>query len=1460
MQEQMVRFLQSIGLTDPERFDMQFEAVTKNPLKPQQWDMIVTKDTPWTYDLLEPFLAGISQLNYPSHFTFTYRQPPTLASMLQLMMDWYRVQFRQPYGRLPLLNGNSITITYPNQEAFDQEKSMWTQLNDLFIFLQYPLVFKHKILPRVAEVNQEKVDQLQEQVKAVIASRIEDEEQDLFMREHLERIKEAETQLAISYEQDVKQQVNVEAKKKLRQKGEHVPMAIQDIKLNSGHVEVIGSIYNLFRREFSGNLVIRFVLAEGSHAILASINDRDADIDQALLQGLQEGDRIRVRGGVALDQINQEPRIYIKELVKVNPLPMREDNSSRKRVELHLHTKMSTMDGVGDIDAYCALAKHMGHEAIAITDHGVVQGFPEAQAAAKKHGLKMIYGSELYMIDENISHIMNASQTSLQKTDYVVFDLESTGLSSRYDRIIEIGALRIRQGAIIDRLSMLLHPGDVQISAAASDVSGITMKMLDGQPTFAAVKDKINQFFKDAIVVSHNAPFDMGFMVTAFEQLGISFKPPVIDTLTLSRYLYPEANSHRLGALAKRLGISYEEDKAHRAIYDAEVLVAIWEALRQKIIVDHRIQLHQDLKQLNQVNTLSKNLRSYHVTVLAKNTKGLKALYELVSESHLNYFADIPRTPRDLLLKHREHLLIGSACLNGEVFETAKTGSREALQKVMAMYDFIEIQPLEQYDYLIHIGTLPSQDMVKTLLKEIITVAKDLKKMIVATGDCHYVNPDDHLIRDVYIFAKGLKGVNHPMNPYFRKDLPKFENPHQHFRSTTEMLEAFAWLGKEEAERMVIDHPIAIAKMIEKMEPIQSTLRTPAIEGADKMLRDICFEKAHAQYGKVLPPLIQERLETELNGIIKSGYAVIYYITSKIIAQANEKGFIVGSRGSVGSSFAATMAGITEVNPLPPHYYCLECQYVEFNQDAKYKSGFDLPVKLCPECGHLLKSDGQNIPFATFLGFNANKVPDIDLNFPRDYQSLAHEATKTLLGDHQVYRAGTIETVAEKTAYGYVRGYFETMGEDVTKLKQAELTYLAKKAEGVRRTSGQHPGGIVVVPKEFSVYDFTPIQRPADNLETNIVTTHFAFDSLHDALLKFDMLGHVDPMALKMNADLTGMKIDDIPLNDPDALKCFASDSVLNRKEKYVEMVNGAMGLPEFGTNLGMDILNVINPKSFNDLVIISGLAHGTDVFNGNARNLITDKVATVDEVIGCRDDIMTYLISKGIDALIAFKIMEDVRKGKKLTKEYTELMRQVHVPEFYIDSCNKIKYLFPKAHAVAYVTMAVRVAYFKVHHPLAYYATYFTLRSKQYDYELMRSSSKEIYQQLQRYKRQKNELKKKLSPKEADLEVTLMNALEMKERGFEILPIDLEKSQAEAFIIDEAKKGLIPPFTVIDGIGANAALSIVKAREERMFVSAKDLMNRTKLSNTNIEKLKTQGVLKAIEEEETVSLFSFAD
>jgi DNA polymerase III subunit alpha, Gram-positive type len=1460
MQEKMQRFLLTLGIRNVDAFDLQFESVTKNPLQPQQWDMVVTKDTPWLFQQLEPFLAGIATLNYPSSFQFTYRQEIGLHDVMQLFREWYAHHYRQPWGIVPLINGKSITFSYSNPEAFEPYKPMWTSFNDVLIFINYPLVIKHKIQPSAPTIDQEKVNQLQAEVKAVIASRQEAEEDDIFVREHQERIKEAESLIAQTYEHDVKQEIHAVAKKRIRKKGDYQIIPLEEVKLNSGHVEVTGTIYHFFRREFNQKVFMRFVVAEGVDALLASIDERDADIDEVLSQTLKDGDRVRLRGAIALDQASQEPRLFVHECVRVQPLPLREDTSLRKRVELHLHTKMSTMDGVGDIDAYCALAKQMGHQAIAITDHGVVQGFPEAQAAAKKYGLKMIYGSEMYMIDENVNHIMNPQPLDLMTTDYVIFDLETTGLSSRYDRIVEIGALRVVKGQIKDRLSLLIHPGDVVISERASQVSGITMAMLKDKPKYAEVHHQIQAFFANAILVSHNAPFDIGFIKEAFAQEGADFSSPVIDTLTLSRFIFSEANNHRLGGLAKRLNVDYDETQAHRAIYDAEVLTHIWQEMKTILMTAHHVKKHDDLKRLSQVNTLARNVRSYHVNVLAKNQQGLKALYELVSVSHLHHFADYPRITREALLTHREHLLLGSACFSGEVFETAKTGSKDALLQVMKMYDFIEIQPLEQYDYLVHTGVLSSLEMVKTLLKEIISCAKELNKLIVATGDVHYVDPDDHIIRDIYIFAKGLKGVNHPLNPYFRKDLPSFDNPRQHYRSTTEMLAAFSWLPQADAESFVIDHPQLIANQIDAMEPIQHVLRTPHIEGADAMLKSICYAKAHAQYGKVLPPLIAQRLETELNGIIQSGYAVIYYITSKIIEQAEAKGHVVGSRGSVGSSFAATMAGITEVNPLPPHYYCPNCQHVSWNDDPKIKSGFDLPLKLCPDCGHVLKGDGQNIPFATFLGFNANKVPDIDLNFPRDFQAQAHEATKILLGEHQVYRAGTIETVAEKTAYGYVKGYYEALGKDPRDISQAQLTYLAHRAQGVRRTSGQHPGGIVVVPKEFSVYDFTPIQRPADNQETNIITTHFAFDSLHDALLKFDMLGHVDPMALKMNSDLTGIPVQDVPLNDPDALRCFASDDVLNRKEKWLEVNNGAMGLPEFGTNLGMDILNVINPKTFNDLVIISGLAHGTDVFNGNARNLITEKVASVDEVIGCRDDIMTYLISLGIDALVAFKIMEDVRKGKKLTPAYEELMRSVNVPEFYIQSCNKIKYLFPKAHAVAYVTMAVRVAYFKVHHPLAYYATYFTLRSKQYDMTLMQAPGKVIFQELQRLKRIKGELKKKLTPKEADLEVTLMNVLEMKERGYQILPLDLTRSEAERFIIDESRQGLVPPFVIIDGIGASAADSIVQARNQRPFMGIKDLTNRTKLSTTNIEKLKQFGVLKALEAEETVSLFSFDD
>ncbi len=1457
MSDRIQRFLHACGIENINDFDLDFLAITKDLFEDNKLLMVLEKQTPWTFDALDQFSRGVAHLSYPVDITFQYRSSITLVHERSLFDAWFMATFQRPFPGKIVSTNDTIVLEVPTQEEADGLLLKIKPFKELMLFITYPNSVTVRLNPRAPIIDAEKVATLNRQAKELAEIRLAEEDNDAFIDEHVELIKKEEQRLADAFEQDVKQQLFNEKERRKKQTGDYDIVALDAIQYTHEKVEVQGTIYSFFRRQANGKLFAKFVLGHASTGLFVTLQE-DKNIDKDAFVGLKNGVYVRIRGGMTLDMQTKEPRLHAHEIIRVDSPSLPEDRAHEKRIELHLHSTMSTMDAVGTMDQYAALAKSMGHEAIAITDHGVVQAFPEAQAAAQKHGIKMIYGCEMYMVDEAVTHIMHPVSTPLQTADYVIFDLETTGLSSRFDRIIEFGGVRVRNGEIIDQLSLLIHPEDVPLQATASEISGITMAMLNGQPTFNDVAQSIVSFIQGAILLSHNAPFDIGFLEASFARLNKPFQYPVIDTLTLSRHLFTDAKSHRLGALAKRLGVVYDEDRAHRAVYDAEVLVSIWHELKDRLIREYGVTTHESLAMLQATSSVLQTQRPFHTTVLCKNKQGLKALYKLVSQAHIDYFSDIPRIPRQAILEHREHLFIGSACMNGEVFEKARTQSRAALEEAIKMYDYIEIMPLDHYEFLVHTGAMDSLDAVKRVLLEIIDVAKKQHKVIVATGDVHYPTIDDKPIRDVYIQAKGLKGVPHPLNPYYRKDLPTFANPNAHYRSTDDMLDAFSWLPKEDAYDYVVTNTRWINDHIDTLEPIQDKLKTPSIPGVDEQLRMMCFERAQAQYGQKLHPRIHDRLEQELDGIIRSGYAVIYYITASVIAKANEAGFIVGSRGSVGSSFAATMAGITEVNPLAPHYYCPQCRFVEFIEEDTIKSGFDLPHRTCPSCQHGLKGDGQNIPFATFLGFNADKVPDIDLNFPRDYQAIAHEETAVLLGDNKVYRAGTIETVAEKTAFGYVKGYLESLGPHTKPLTQASLTVLAARVEGVRRTSGQHPGGIVVVPKEYDVFDFTPIQRPADNQDTHIITTHFAFEALHNSLLKFDMLGHVDPMALKMMSDLKGIPVHDIPLNDPDALHVFASDAPLKRHEKWLNVNNGAMGLPEFGTLLGMDILNVIKPKTFNDLVIISGLAHGTGVFNGNARELIEDAVASVDEVIGCRDDIMTYLMSKGVDSLVAFKIMEDVRKGKGLTTEYERLMREVQVPTFYIQSCKKIEYLFPKAHAVAYVTMAVRVAYFKVHHPLAYYATYFTLRSKQYDYAMMMSDMKTISQKLESYKRFKTESRKRLPPKDADLEVTLMNVLEMKERGYTFLPLDIHRSDATRFVIDEEKKSILPPFIVLDGLGESAANSIVEAREQTPFTSRDDLKNRTKLSKTNLDQLAHFGILNALEHTETISLFSF--
>lgn len=1456
MSEKMLRFLRSIGIENIESFDLEFESIIKHPFKKNGWDMTVIKSSPWRFDLLDEFLQKLSSIDYPYDIRFHYEKPMIAQDVIDLFNSWFFKQYHDDF-KLPFQLEERLITFYTDS---DLELNRWQiivkEFNSLLTLLVYPFQLDIQLKQITPTIDSKKIAELSKKIESEV-----DVDSSIFMDvddEHENRLEEAENQILLDYEKTIKAQIKDENEKKYR-RGNYVPLGIGELKPNSGNVEIEGILVDFEMKEYNNKKTLRGVLGSNRKGISITINEDQKTMHRSILLNLERKVRLRIRGRVVLDEKNKSIKLYAHELAVLEPAPLREDAAITKRVELHLHTKMSTMDGVGAIEDYCAVAKNMGHKAIAITDHGVVQGFPEAQEMAEKYGIKMIYGCEVYMVDDVNTHIMNASSLAIKNTDTVVFDLETTGLSSRYDRIIEIGAVKLRKGLIIDRLSILISPEDVPVSKGSLDVSGITLEMLKNQPAFKTVSASIFNFMKDCILVSHNAPFDMGFLVEAFKRENMQIALPVIDTLSLSRYLYPEASNHRLGALAKRVNVDYDTDEAHRADYDAEVLSRIWITLSEKLNLEHQIIAHQDLNRLSKRAADIKYLRSSHTSILVKNKKGLRALYELVSLAHTVNLSEQPRTPRQEIAKRREHLLIGSACFNGEVFDTARTQTREDLLDVMKFYDYIEIQPLDNYDYLIHMGQIESITELKKILSEIISCAETLNIPVVATGDAHYVNPEDKIYRDIFIFTKGLKGVPHPMNPYNRESRTKFENPNQHYRTTQEMLDAFDWLGKAKALEYVVTNTNRINDLIENVTPISNKLEVPFIENSNQKLRDLCYSEAHLQYGKSLPAIVEKRLETELKGIIDNGYAVIYYVTSKILKEAHDQGYLVGSRGSVGSSFAATMARITEVNPLPPHYYCPQCQFTDFQIPEEIRSGFDLPTRLCPTCAHVLKGDGQNIPFATFIGTDANKVPDIDLNFPPDYQAIAQAMTKKMLGNNKVYRSGTVEKVADKTAFGYVKGYYEKMGVNPNDITYGDLAVLAYGCQGVRRTSGQHPGGMVVVPEAFDVNDFTPIQYPADNPEHNIITTHFPFEALHASLLKFDMLGHLDPLAVRHMSLQTGIPIDEIPLNDPETISIFASDEALNRKQKFMSLNNGALGTPEFGTAVGISILNTIKPKTFNHLMVISGLSHGKEVFFGNSKEMIESKKINIDEVIGCRDDIMTYLMRKGIPELSSFKIMEKVRRGDGLSPEHLQIMQEAKVPDFYIESCKKIKYLFPKAHAAAYVTMAVRVAWFKLHRPLSYYATFFTIRSKQYDIKTMIQPPKAIFEKLEKMKLQKAQLRK-LPPKDEAIEYTLTIALEMKERGYEILNVDINQSHATEFIIDEEKQAIIPPFIVLDGIGNNAAISVTDARKERPFLSQEDLKRRTKLSQTNLEDLRDLGALRQLEERDQVSLFSFAN
>jgi DNA polymerase-3 subunit alpha (Gram-positive type) len=986
---------------------------------------------------------------------------------------------------------------------------------------------------------------------------------------------------------------------------------------------------------------------------------------------------------------------------------------------------------------------------------------------------------------------------------------------------------------------------------------------------------KIVEFVGDSTLVTHNAAFDYGFINEALKNNNMPLlSNPVIDTLPLSRYLFPDMKSHTLGAVCRKVGAVYDEEAAHRAIYDAKVLLDAWQAILSMLLNKNPNMQHQELNALTSPEIILNAPHPYHVCVYAKNKQGLRDLFRVISDSNIKYFNDIPRVPREELEQYRANLLIGSACYNGEVFDSAMTKSAEATKEVMKFYDYIEIQPPANYSFLVNDGDLSSAEDVTKILRDIIQMADEVGKPVVATSDCHYLEPEEKAFRDVFVFAPGLKGARHPMNPYRRDKMKYYDNPDQHMRTTDEMIKEFAFLGDQELiKKIVIDNTHWVADQLSpEVQPIHSELSFPTIDNCDKMLKEKVYSKAHEWYGDPLPKIVQDRLDAEMKGISEHHYEVIYWIAAKIVTQAVSDGYIVGSRGSVGSSFVATMASITEVNPLPPHYRCPHCKHSEFDVDPQYKSGFDLPEKKCPVCGADMIHDGQNIPFATFIGFKADKTPDIDLNFPPDYQAHAHELTKTLLtkeSGNAVYKAGTIETVQDNMAIGYVKGYFESLEKhpelhvDSEKVSKAEIMRLAKGCVDVKRTTGQHPGGIIVIPRGMDVYDFTPIQYPADKPDADWETSHFDYNQMHDTILKLDLLGHVDPQALRMMARLSNKNIYEIPFNDQEVMSLFTGTDSLHMKHNYLQAKVGTMGMPEFGTEFVQSLLNETQPKTFADLLIVQGLSHGTNVYAGNQQDLIKNKVTDLRGVIGCRDDIMLKLHDQfGMDQEEAFKIMEIVRHGRFLKPKpkegdrnaYIKDMLEHKVPQYFLDSCDKIQYLFPKAHAVAYSMMGFRVGWFKIHDPLSFYATYFTVRCDQYDLKSMCGGEKAVLSKLKEIDDLSNE--RKLKPTESALKLVLQMTLEMYDRGFSMAPLSINKSQALEFAIDRENKCIIPPFRAIAGIGDAAAESIVTARGEHPFTSVEDLINRTKISKQRADDLKELGALEDLPETDQITLF----